>query len=96
MLFLPISGRNMGKGFLVASLLLFLMTPRLGVPFFSLVGHWLTGLFGEELFQIGHLYHFAAGLSGMLLVVRLLPRLVTLKELQAQRLERESSLPATQ
>lgn len=95
MLFLPISGRNMGKGFLVASLLLFMMTPSLGIPLFSEVGQWMAEGFGPLLFQMGHLYHFAAGMIGFFLVGRLLPRLVTLEELQLERNKREKSLHTT-
>ena len=95
MLLLPISGRNMGKGLLVASLLLFLMTPELGLPLFSDFGQWMADGFGRELFEIGHLYHFAGGLLGMTTVGFLLPRLVTLEELKFQRSQREEETEAT-
>ncbi|MDA7535549.1 rhomboid family intramembrane serine protease [Akkermansiaceae bacterium] len=95
MLFLPASGRNIGRGFLVASLLLFLMTPSLGIPMFSDLGRWMVEGFGERLFKIGHLYHFAAGLMGVTTIGYLLPRLVTLEELQSERMKREHGLTPT-
>ena len=95
MLLLPISGRNMGKGLLVASLLLFLMTPGLGIPLFSDFGQWLAEGFGKELFEFGHLYHFAGGLMGMTTAGFLLPRLVSLEELKSQRSQREGEMETT-
>jgi membrane associated rhomboid family serine protease len=95
MLLLPISGRNMGKGLLVASLLLFLMTPGLGIPLFCDFGQWMAEGFGRELFEIGHLYHFVGGLLGMTSVGLLLPRLVTLEDLKFQRTQREGGMETT-
>ncbi len=91
MLLLPVSGRNMGRGVLVSSLLLFLLTPGLGVPAFSQVGTFVGGLCGEDLFMIGHFYHFIGGLVGLLLVGRLLPPMITLDQLQAERARNERS-----
>lgn len=89
MILLNISARNVGKGFLIASSLFFLMTPELGVPLFWIVGEWSTGFYGREIFQIAHLPHFFGGLSGMLLVGRMLPALITLDQLQTARIKRE-------
>lgn len=89
MMVLKISARNVGKGFLIASALLFLMTPELGVPLFWIVGEWSVGIYGREIFQIAHLPHFFGGLTGMLLVGKMLPALTTLDQLQSARLKRE-------
>lgn len=91
-----VSARNVGKGFLVASALLFLMTPGLKVPLFSLVGIWSLSFVGPALFQMGHLLHFFGGLTGMLLVGRMLPALVTLEELQAARRSKEGGAEPAQ
>ena len=90
MLLLPVSGRNMGKGVLTASLLLFLITPGLGLPGFAAVGRTAVSFLGESLFQIAHLYHFVGGVMGMLLVERLLPRLVSLEDLKRERVRNET------
>ncbi|MGJ8694858.1 MAG: rhomboid family intramembrane serine protease [Verrucomicrobiaceae bacterium] len=92
MMLLPVSGRNIGKGFLIASALLFLMDPRLEIPLFGIVGEWVISAVGKEIFAIGHLVHFSGGLVGILLVGRLLPRLVTLEELREERAAKEGSL----
>lgn len=89
MMLLKISARNVGKGFLIASALLFLMTPELGLPLFWIVGEWSTGIYGREIFQIAHVPHFFGGLAGMLLVGRMLPALITLDQLQSARVKRE-------
>ncbi len=88
MLLLPVSGKNMGKGVLVASLLLFLMTPGLRLPVFSNLGNGMIRLYGQAIFQIGHFYHFVGGLLGMLIVGRLLPKLLSLDQLKAERAKR--------
>lgn len=93
---LKVSARNLGKGLLIASALLFLITPGLNVPLFSIVGEWSEGLFGAELFKIAHLLHFFGGLTGMILVERMLPALVTLDELKAERVAREGEMMAAQ
>lgn len=92
---LPVSGKNLGRGLLLASLLLFLITPGLGIPGLSGIGRWLMSLGGVEkngvapLFQIGHIYHFGGGLMGLLYGRWLLRRPITLAELQRKRAKRE-------
>jgi membrane associated rhomboid family serine protease len=92
---LPVSGKNLGRGLLLASLLLFLVTPGLGIPGLSGIGRWLMS-FGEveaegvaPIFQIGHIYHFGGGLMGLLYGRWLLRRPITLAELQRRRAKRE-------
>lgn len=95
MVIVRVSAKNVGKGFLMASALLFLMTPGLNLPLFSKVGEWSKELFGPSLFKIGHLFHFFGGLTGMILVERMLPALVTLQELKNARKAREGEIPMT-
>jgi len=85
----PVSGKNLGRGLLLASLLLFLLTPGLGVPGFSVVGNWLVAMGQGGIFTMGHIYHLGGGLMGWLYVWRLLRRPVTLEQLQRQRQRRE-------
>ena len=85
MLLIPISANNLAKGFLIASLLLFLVTPTLGIPFLSDLGHWLVGLFDESFFQIAHLLHFAGGLIGWVTIPGFFPKLLTLEDLVKMR-----------
>ena len=81
----PVSGKNLGRGLLLAAMLFYLITPGLGVPGFAAVGKWMVGAGWGSLFQVAHVYHFGGGLFGMLYVRRLLHRPVTLAELQRRR-----------
>lgn len=87
---IPVSGKNLGRGLLMGSLILFLLTPGLGIPGLSLVGVWLVEMGQGTIFQLGHIYHLGGGLMGWMYVRRLLGRPVTLKQLQEQRERRES------
>ncbi len=89
MLFLPVSARNLAKGIIVSSLLLFLMTPGLGVPLFSTVGRWLESGFGAALFNVAHLAHFTGGLLGWVFIGRFFPPLLTSQDLAEMRAKRE-------
>jgi membrane associated rhomboid family serine protease len=86
---IPVSGKNLGRGLLLGSLLLFLLTPGLGLPGFSAVGEWLVGVGRSSLFTIGHAYHLGGGLIGWLYVRRLLRCSVSLEQLRAERARRE-------
>ncbi|MFP6864663.1 MAG: rhomboid family intramembrane serine protease [Roseibacillus sp.] len=87
---LMVSGKNLGRGLLAASLILFALTPGLNLPVLSFIGSWLVKHAGSEaLFQIGHIYHFGGGLVGMLYVRRLLRSPVSLQKLQRARERRE-------
>jgi membrane associated rhomboid family serine protease len=85
----PVSGKNLGKGLMLAALLFYLITPGLGVPGLSRVGNGLVAAGFGSLFEVAHIYHFGGGLLGLLYVRRLLRRPVTLEELQARREKRE-------
>lgn len=86
----PVSGKNLGRGLLIGSLVLFLLTPGLGIPGLSAVGAWFVELGQGTIFQMGHIYHLGGGLVGWLYVRRLLGSPVTLKQLKEQRERRES------
>lgn len=92
---LPVSGKNLGRGLLLAAFLLFMITPGLGIPGLSGVGRAVMSWGGADdaglapLFQIGHIYHFGGGLMGLLYGRWLLRRPVTLDELQRRRAKRE-------
>jgi len=89
MMFLPVSARNLGKGVLISSSLLFLMTPGLNLPLLSNLGLWLESAMGPVLFQVAHLAHFAGGLLGWLMIPRFFPRLLTSEDLVRMRAEQE-------
>ena len=89
MLFLPVSARNLGKGVLISSAFLFLVTPGLNLPLMSNLGLWLEGAFGPILFQMAHLAHFIGGLLGWVMIPRFFPRLLTSEDLIRMRNEQE-------
>ncbi len=87
---LPVSGRNLGFGILVAELLLALANPALGVPGFSNVGNWLVGHGMASWFDMGHACHFGGGIAGWLYGRWLLRPRISLKRLRAERMRREA------
>lgn len=91
MLLLPVSARNLAKGFLISSALLVVMNPALGLPLLGDVGIWISQGFGEEIFQWAHLAHFVGGLTGWLCVERFLPKLLSSSDLEKMRREKEMS-----
>lgn len=72
---LPVSGRSLGMGILVAELLLALMDPAQLVPGFS---------------KLGHACHFGGGLAGWAFGRWLLRPRITLKRLRRDRERREA------
>lgn len=87
---LPISGRSLGIGILLAELLLALIHPGLGLPGFSRVGIWLVQHGMESWFQLGHACHFGGGLVGWTLGRWLLRPRVNLQRLRRDRERREA------
>ena len=87
---LMVSGRNLGRGLMFSTLVLFLLTPGLKIPVLAAAGHWLASN-GEmgSLFQVSHICHFGGGLVGMLYVHRLLRKPVSLEDLRRDRKRRE-------
>lgn len=89
---LPVSGRNLGRGLLLSTLILFAITPGRGLPVLSSIGTWLVERADlASLFQIGHIYHFGGGLVGWWYARRLLRTPVSLEELQRARARREGA-----
>jgi membrane associated rhomboid family serine protease len=91
MLLIPVSALNLGRGVLLSSFLLFLLTPDLNIPVLSNLGGWLKIVFGQDIFRIGHLFHLGGGVAGLLISGKMLPRLMTLEDLQAERISREEN-----
>ena len=89
MLFLPLSARNVAKGFLISSAFFTVVNPALGLPLLSGVGTWLGGFFGGEIFRWGHLAHFVGGLVGWTCIGRFFPRLLTSQDLARMRMDNE-------
>lgn len=88
----PISGKSLGLGLIIAELLLWLMQPGLGLPFFSGLGEQVVAWRGAGLFQVSHACHLGGALAGWWMARRLLaptPSLETLRELREKR-EKES------
>jgi len=89
MLPLPVSGRSLGLGVLLAELGFALIDPNLGVPGLAMIGQALAGQGCESWFQIGHACHFGGALAGWLYARSWLRPRVSLASLQADRRRRE-------
>lgn len=89
MAFFHISAGNLSKGILIASALLFLMSPMLDLPAISSLGHLMEGLLGPGIFQSAHLVHFIGGLMGWRFISKFLPPLLSRNDLIRMRLEQE-------
>ena len=88
---LMVSGKNLGRGLMFATLILFLLTPGLKIPVLGAVGEWLAFSSGmAPLFKASHICHLGGGVIGMLYAHRLL-RPVSLKDLQRDRKRREEA-----
>lgn len=90
MIILKISARNLSKGVLVSSVLLFVMTPLLEIPLLGDLGRWLESAVGPFIFQTAHLVHFVGGLLGWVLIGRFFPRLLSTDDLIRMRVESET------
>ena len=91
MILLKISARNLSKGVLVSSVLLFVMTPWLEIPLLGDLGRWLESAIGPFIFQTAHLVHFVGGLLGWVLIGRFFPRLLSTDDLIRMRVESETN-----
>jgi len=87
---LPISGRNLGLGVMLAALVLALIDPGLNLPGFSAVGRLLADQGMAAGFRIGHACHFGGGLAGWLFGRWILRPRVTLDRLRRDRDRREA------
>ena len=88
---LPISGRSLGLGIIVAELFLSVIQPQLGVPGFAQIGKWFGEWGMSGWYEIGHACHLGGGMAGWLYGRWLLRPRVTLKRLRAERLRREAN-----
>ena len=87
---LPVSGRSLGLGIMMAALLLALMDPALGVPGFSTLGRTLVDRGLGVGFQMGHACHFGGGLAGWMMGRWILRPRITLERLRRDRERREA------
>jgi len=87
---LPVSGRALGLGILIAEWFLAMVNPALDLPGFSLVGNWLVEQGMESWFTIGHACHFGGGMVGWLLARWALRPRATLKSLRRERARQEA------
>jgi membrane associated rhomboid family serine protease len=89
MLPLPLSGRSLGAGLVLAALLLALINPELGLPGLAVAGHALVEHGMGSWFQMGHACHFGGGLAGWVYARWILRPPITLARLQRDRQLRE-------
>ncbi len=82
---LPVSGRNLGLGVLLAEGGFALINPDLGIPGLSALGSHLSGMGWGTWFRIGHACHFGGGLAGWLYARTWLRNPVSLADLREQR-----------
>lgn len=89
MLLFHVSASNLAKGVLIASGLLFILSPMLDLPLLSNLGRVMERAFGPGIFQAAHLVHLVGGLMGWGLITRFLPRLLNQDDLARMRMEQE-------
>ncbi len=87
---LPVSGRSLGAGILLAELFLTLVNPGLGLPVFSGIGRWLETVGLGSWFSVGHACHLGGGLAGLLYGRWLLRPRISLQRLRDARARREA------
>lgn len=85
----PVSGKSLGWGILLASGGLMLINPGLGVPVLSDWGRSLASRLGESLFDVSHACHFGGAMAGWIVACWTLRPSVTLAKLQRDRRRRE-------
>jgi membrane associated rhomboid family serine protease len=87
---LPLSGRSLGGGLVLAALLLALMNPAAGIPGFSAAGQQMVKHGMGSWFEIGHACHFGGAVAGWIHGRWILRPRVTLDRLRRDRARRES------
>lgn len=88
---IPVSGKSLGMGMLLASAGLMLINPELGLPVFSDWGRGLVSVLGESLFDVSHACHFGGALAGWMGARWTLRAPVTLEKLRRDRRRREKA-----
>jgi len=86
---LPVSGKSLGIGIMLAALAMALIDPALNVPGLAAAGSLLAGHGMGAWFHMGHACHFGGGLAGWLYGRWLLRSRVTLAHLRRERARRE-------
>jgi membrane associated rhomboid family serine protease len=87
---LPLSGRSLGGGVMLAALILALINPDARVPVFAPLGRMLADHGMGSWFKIGHACHFGGGLAGWFHGLWILRPRITLARLRRDRARRES------
>lgn len=87
---IPVSGKSLGLGILLAELILALANPALGVPGFSTLGNGLVDHGMGGWFKVAHACHLGGGIAGWLFGRWLLRPRVSLKSLRRDRERREA------
>lgn len=90
-----VSGKNLGRGVMAASLILALLDPELGLPGLSAVGGKWVGLGFESWFRVSHACHFGGAFAGWLVASHLLRPRVSLERLRRERARREGMAQRT-
>lgn len=88
---IPVSGRSLGLGIMVAELILALVDPTLNLPGFSAVGKLLVESGVGSWFLLGHACHVGGGMAGWLMARSILRPRITLDRLRRDRLRREAN-----
>jgi len=88
---LPVSGRSLGLGILLAEGILAVIDPSLGLPMLSELGIWISRHGGSQWFDIAHACHFGGGLAGWLYGRWILRQRVSLESLRRARRRREGN-----
>lgn len=65
---LPLSGRNMGRGVLLSSLVLTVFHPAREQSWLAMPAQWLQSMAGESIFSWGHACHLGGALFGWIIV----------------------------
>jgi membrane associated rhomboid family serine protease len=90
MLPIPVSGKNLGLGILIAEFFFSMVTPGAGVPYFEEIGKWMVRQGHGGWFEIGHACHLGGALAGWLAGRWVLRPRVTLEGLRRERARREA------
>ena len=88
---LPVSGRSLGLGVLLASGILAVVDPGLGIPGLAGIGRLLDQASGGALFDISHACHLGGAVAGLVAARWTLRPRITLDSLQRDRARREEA-----
>lgn len=87
---LPISGRSLGWGILIAAGILALADPAARVPGFLTLGRWIVANGWGAWFLMGHACHLGGGFAGWAAGRWILRSRITMESLRRKRLRREA------